>query len=79
MKGLVLNKLEEKCLLRENSEHLVMCSLSFQNRRIAEKKTLFAIRFINQLKGTVSVISSDPVCKDTMPDVKIEPNKSLDI
>ena len=43
------------------------------------KKTLFAIRFINQLKGTVSVISSDPLCKDTMPDVKIEPNKSLDI
>ena len=44
-----------------------------------KKKTLFAIRFINQLKGTVSVISSDPLCKDTMPDVKIEPNKSLDI
>jgi len=56
-----------------------MCSLSFQNRRITEKKTLFAIRFINQLKGTVSLISSDPLCKDTMPDVKIETNKSLDI
>ena len=38
MKGLVLNKLEEKCLLGENLEHLVMYSVSFQNRRIAEKK-----------------------------------------